>query len=59
MLPIGVLVWSVATAVVPFIAGDTSTLFVARAMVGLGEGISPAAATDIIARSVPLKERSR
>jgi MFS transporter, ACS family, solute carrier family 17 (sodium-dependent inorganic phosphate cotransporter), other len=27
--------------------------------VGLGEGISPAAATDVIARSVPLSERSR
>ena len=26
---------------------------------GLGEGISPAAATDVIARSVPLSERSR
>ena len=26
---------------------------------GLGEGISPAAATDVIARSVPLRERSR
>ena len=59
MLPIGVFVWSAATAVVPFVAGDTKMLFLSRVLVGLGEGISPAAATDVIARSVPLKERSR
>jgi predicted MFS family arabinose efflux permease len=28
-------------------------------LVGLGEGVSPAAAVDVIARSVPAQERSR
>lgn len=59
MLPLGVFVWSAATAAVPFVAGDTKLLFVSRVLVGLGEGISPAAATDVIARTVPLEERSR
>ena len=59
MLPIGVFLWSAATAAVPFVAGDTTSLFISRVLVGLGEGISPSAATDVIARSVPLKERSR
>ena len=59
MLPLGVFVWSAATAAVPFVAEDTKALFISRVLVGLGEGISPAAATDVIARSVPLSERSR
>ena len=59
MLPIGVFIWSAATMAVPFVAGDTTALFISRVLVGLGEGISPAAATDVIARSVPLRERSR
>ena len=59
MLPIGVFIWSAATMAVPFVAGDTRALFISRVFVGLGEGISPAAATDVIARSVPLKERGR
>ena len=59
MLPIGVFVWSAATCAVPFLADDPNALFVSRALVGLGEGVSPAAATDVIARSVPIGERSR
>jgi predicted MFS family arabinose efflux permease len=27
--------------------------------VGIGEGVSPSAATDLIARTIPVKERSR
>ena len=59
MLPIGVFLWSAATCAVPFLADDPNALFVSRALVGLGEGVSPAAATDVIARSVPIAERSR
>ena len=59
MLPLGVLVWSVATAAAPFCADDPNALFFTRVLVGLGEGVSPSAATDVIARSVPVNERSR
>ena len=59
MLPIGVFVWSAATCAVPFLAGDDRGVFLSRVLVGLGEGISPAAATDVIARSVVVEERGR
>ena len=35
----------------------TSALFFSRVLVGLGEGIAPSAATDVIARSVSATER--
>ena len=38
MLPIGVFIWSAATMAVPFVAGDTTALFISRVLVGLGEG---------------------
>ena len=59
MLPIGVFLWSAATCAVPFCANDPTLLFASRVLVGLGEGVSPAAAVDVIARSVPAQERSR
>ncbi|KAI4335645.1 hypothetical protein L6164_014277 [Bauhinia variegata] len=59
VLEIGVLVWSVATAFVPSLAGYMPGLILSRILVGIGEGVSPSAATDIIARSIPLEERSR
>ena len=59
VLPFGVALWSLATAAVPLIAGDIGALSVSRAFVGLGEGISPPAAADVIARYVPVNERSR
>ena len=59
VLPFGVLLWSFATAIVPPIAGNVEALSLSRVAVGLGEGLSPPAATDVIARYVPLSERSR
>ncbi|KAM5548051.1 putative anion transporter 6, chloroplastic [Rosa sericea] len=59
VLEIGVLTWSLATALVPFVAGFTPGLVVSRILVGIGEGVSPSAATDLIARTIPLEERSR
>ncbi|KAI4344206.1 hypothetical protein L6164_011457 [Bauhinia variegata] len=59
VLQIGVLGWSVATALVPFLAGYMPGLILLRVLVGIGEGVSPSAATDLIARSIPLEERSR
>ncbi|KAK2357978.1 ascorbate transporter, chloroplastic [Trifolium repens] len=59
VLEVGVLVWSVATALVPFLAGYLPGLLLTRILVGIGEGVSPSAATDLIARSIPLEERSR
>ncbi|KAH6819174.1 phosphate transporter 4 [Perilla frutescens var. frutescens] len=59
VLEVGVLVWSLATALVPIVAGFMPGLVFSRILVGIGEGVSPSAATDMIARSIPVEERSR
>ncbi|KAM1508208.1 hypothetical protein ACFX10_017550 [Malus domestica] len=59
VLEFGVLTWSLATALVPLVAGFTPGLVLSRILVGIGEGVSPSAATDLIARTIPLEERSR
>jgi ACS family sodium-dependent inorganic phosphate cotransporter len=59
VLRAGVLMWSLATAAVPSTAKILPLLLLCRLLVGLGEGVSPAAATDLIARAMPLSERSR
>ncbi|GMH04578.1 hypothetical protein Nepgr_006418 [Nepenthes gracilis] len=59
ILAIGVLTWSLATALVPILAGSMPGLVLSRILVGIGEGVSPSSATDLIARSIPLEERSR
>nr|KYP57331.1 hypothetical protein KK1_003591 [Cajanus cajan] len=50
VLEVGVLIWSVATALVPFLVGYMPGLLLSRVLVGIGEGVSPSAATDLIAR---------
>ncbi|GAB2289159.1 hypothetical protein Dimus_023462 [Dionaea muscipula] len=52
VLATGVLVWSFATALVPVLAGFMPGLVFSRILVGIGEGVSPSAATDLIARHV-------
>ncbi|GAB2267449.1 hypothetical protein Dimus_002432 [Dionaea muscipula] len=52
VLATGVLVWSFATALVPMLAGFMPGLVFSRILVGIGEGVSPSAATDLIARHV-------
>lgn len=59
VLEIGVLGWSIATILVPSVAGFMPGLLASRILVGIGEGVSPSAATDMIARSIPREERSR
>lgn len=59
VLAFGVLAWSLATAFIPVLAGYMPGLVLSRILVGIGEGVSPSAATDLIARSIPVKERSR
>ncbi|VVB17014.1 unnamed protein product [Arabis nemorensis] len=59
VLEIGVFTWSFATALVPVLAGFMPGLIFSRILVGIGEGVSPSAATDLIARTIPVKERSR
>ncbi|KAI3814647.1 hypothetical protein L1987_14290 [Smallanthus sonchifolius] len=59
ILQFGVLGWSLATALVPLVAGFMPGLVLSRILVGIGEGVSPSAATDLIARLIPLEERSR
>ncbi|KAM6553289.1 hypothetical protein CsatB_014051 [Cannabis sativa] len=59
VLKFGVLTWSLATALVPVLAGYMPSLLLSRILVGIGEGVSPSSATDLIARTIPLEERSR
>lgn len=59
MLPAGVGLWSVATAAVPLLAPTLPGLILARVAVGLGEGLAPTAATDVIARAAPPAGRAR
>ncbi|KAK9791572.1 hypothetical protein WJX73_008883 [Symbiochloris irregularis] len=59
VLPAGVGLWSLATAIVPFSAGTIPGLLMSRAAVGLGEGVAPSAATDMVARIGKSSERSR
>ncbi|KAJ7563636.1 hypothetical protein O6H91_03G118100 [Diphasiastrum complanatum] len=59
VLRAGVFVWSLATAMVPLVASSLPLLLFCRLLVGLGEGVSPSAVTDLIARNVPATERSR
>ncbi len=59
VFPAGVGLWSVATAGVPLLASTIPGLCVSRAAVGLGEGVAPAAATDLVARSIDKSERAR
>ena len=58
ILPLGVGLWSLATAAVPFAVATIPTLCVARSLVGLGQGVAPASASDLIARTVPNAQRS-
>jgi ACS family sodium-dependent inorganic phosphate cotransporter len=44
------LLWSLATAAVPRCASFIPGLLFCRLLVGLGEGVSPSSATDLIAR---------
>jgi ACS family sodium-dependent inorganic phosphate cotransporter len=59
VMPIGVGMWSFATAAVPLLASTVPGLCFSRAAVGLGEAVAPSAATDMVARIVPAEERSR
>lgn len=59
VLEVGVVTWSLATAIIPVVAGFMPGLVLSRILVGIGEGVSPSAATDLIARSIPWQERSR
>ncbi|XP_010250273.1 PREDICTED: probable anion transporter 6, chloroplastic isoform X2 [Nelumbo nucifera] len=59
ILEVGVFSWSVATILVPLVSGFLPGLVFSRILVGIGEGVSPSAATDLIARFIPSAERSR
>lgn len=59
MLPMGVGLWSTATAVVPFLGSSVVGLCASRSVVGMGEAVAPASLTDMVAKVVPVTERSR
>ncbi|KAG0461743.1 hypothetical protein HPP92_021723 [Vanilla planifolia] len=50
VLEVGVMSWSLATMLVPLVAGFLPGIVISRILVGVGEGVSPSAATDLIAR---------
>ena len=64
VLSVGVGLWSLSTACIPAAADTTAAgslffLLLSRAAVGLGEGVAPAAATDLIAKVSATSGRSR
>jgi ACS family sodium-dependent inorganic phosphate cotransporter len=64
VLSVGVGLWSLSTACIPIAASTTASgslffLFLSRAAVGLGEGVAPAAATDLIAKVSATSGRSK
>eukprot|EP00803_Ostreobium_quekettii_P003718 evm.model.scf_1083.5 EVM.evm.TU.scf_1083.5 scf_1083:48497-52568(-) len=56
----GVAIWSLGTLVAPLAAHlGFFWLCASRVLVGLGEGFAPSAATSVLAKQVPVTERSR
>ena len=55
----GVALWSLGTALAPSTAKVSLVLLCfTRLLVGLGEGVAPPSATDVLARTVPKRERA-
>eukprot|EP00210_Caulerpa_lentillifera_P002447 g2345.t1 len=59
VLPYAVSLWTLAIATIPYFGDTVTGLCLARASVGLAEAVTPSAITDMVARTVPKKERSR
>ncbi|KAL0036177.1 hypothetical protein WJX79_006952 [Trebouxia sp. C0005] len=60
VLLLGVLLWSVGTLAAPPLAHiSLFALCASRVFVGLGEGLAPSSATNVMARLIPERERSR
>ena len=59
VLGVGVALWSLGTALAPATApASLALLCLTRLLVGLGEGVAPPSATDVLARTIPRKERA-
>ena len=59
ILAAGVALWSVGTALAPLTASySLLALCATRLLVGLGEGVAPPSATDVLARTIPKKNRA-
>lgn len=60
VLAAGVALWSIGTLIAPPAAHySLLALCASRVFVGLGEGLAPSSATNVMARLVPEKERAR
>jgi ACS family sodium-dependent inorganic phosphate cotransporter len=59
VLGIAVLWWSLFTLLTPPVAGSLALLFAVRVALGMGEGVGFPATYSIIARWIPLPERTR
>jgi len=60
VLAAGVALWSFGTLIAPPAAQmGILWLCASRALVGLGEGVAPSAATTVLARLMPSNERAR
>ena len=56
----GVMLWSLGTLIAPWCAAlGMPALLASRFLVGLGEGVAPAAATGVLAKGVPPSQRSK
>lgn len=60
VLAVGVIVWSAMTLITPLAASSNlGLLLLARALLGVGEGVAMPAMNNIISKWVPEKERAR
>jgi ACS family sodium-dependent inorganic phosphate cotransporter len=59
VLGVAVIWWSLFTLVTPPVAGSLALLFVVRVALGMGEGVAFPATYSVIARWIPLPERTR
>lgn len=56
----GVLLWSLGTLIAPPATQyGLAALCATRVLVGLGEGLAPSAATNVMANTIPVRERAR
>lgn len=54
-----VLLWSIATYITPFLAGNVTALILCRTLLGFAEGLGLPTIFHLFAHSIPVEERSR
>lgn len=59
VLTMAVILWSLSTMMVPFLADSINALIISRVLLGLGEGLGLPTVFHIFAHTIPVEERSR